>query len=134
MLNDPLYKPIIPLIRDLPVTWDSTIVLPQSKMGSCAIIAKKHGRDWYVAAINGGNKELKIQLDVSFIRQVPKYKATLITDYDNGFKTSNFSSEQLKTMKVTLAPQGGFVMCLTPAGVQPSAHNINATKHKISNP
>lgn len=134
LVNHPLYKAIVPFIRDLPTTWDSCIVLPQSRIGSCAIVAKKSGDDWYIAAINGHDKELVIHPDLSFIEQLPKYKATLVTDHNSRFKVAAVPAIDLAAMSFKLAPQGGWLLRLTRKNAAQSEHPVKSAENKISNP
>ncbi|RDC56007.1 hypothetical protein DU508_13750 [Pedobacter chinensis] len=114
LVNDPLYKPILPLIRNLPTTWDSTLVLDGSEIGSCAIIAKKKGEDWYVAAINGLTSETNITLDLSFVKGLSNYRATAIQDAKMGFSSLATVPSQLHKKKISIPPMGGFVIHLQP--------------------
>jgi len=112
LLSDPIYQPILPLIKDLPTTWDNTLVLNGSEIGVCAMVAKQNGKDWYVAAINGLNTEKKVVLDLSFIKKLSNYKATLIEDRGNGFLSTVKELSQLHQQQITLPPNGGFVIQL----------------------
>lgn len=42
----------LPLIRNVPVTWDETRVLPGSVIGETVLLARRKGAQWYVAALN----------------------------------------------------------------------------------
>ena len=61
-----LESPAVDVIRTLPTVWDETIVLPGSKIGEVAAFARRSGKDWYVAAINGG-KARDLKIDFSFL-------------------------------------------------------------------
>ncbi len=134
LVNDPLYKAIVPFIRDLPATWDSSIVLSQSQIGGCAVIAKRSGNDWYVAAINGQDKELVIDPDLSFIKQLSKYKATHITDKDNRFSVAAIPSADLTSLSLKLAPHGGWLLRLTGNAATRSSRRDSLIKSKSLNP
>nr|WP_262903552.1 glycoside hydrolase family 97 protein [Niabella beijingensis] len=128
LLNNPRFKPLLPLLRKLPVTWDERVVLPQSRIGELAIIAKRNGRDWYVVAVNGQEKEITRTLDLSFIRNRSDYKGTLINDQDNGFSARPVHAEQQGKITVTLQPSGGMVLCLeAKPGIK---EGRNLKKHK----
>lgn len=135
LVKDPLYKDILPFIRDLPTTWDSSIVLSPSRMGSCAIVARKNGEGWYIAAINGQDRELAVHPDLSFIQQLSKYKATLVTDQNGRFKVEAVSAAvDQSTMPFKLTPRGGWVLHLAKKEVAESAHSDSSTKRKSFNP
>ncbi|WP_315817130.1 glycoside hydrolase family 97 C-terminal domain-containing protein [Paraflavitalea speifideaquila] len=75
LLNEPVYKPILPLLRTLPVTWDETIVLPGSKIGKLAAFARRKGKDWYVTAINGSDTVTNFTLQPSFLLKQKKIQS-----------------------------------------------------------
>lgn len=114
LLNDTVFTPVVPLLRDLPTTWDSSIVLQPSKIGRCAVLAKRNGTDWYVAGINGSDKEMKAGIDPSFLNMVPGHQVSLITDTGKGFHKADISYEQLRKDKIIMAPHGGFVLRFMP--------------------
>lgn len=114
LLKDSLYRPILPLLRDLPVTWDKTLVLKGSDIGRCAILAKKNGTDWYVAAINGLDKAQDITLDLSFIKNLSAYTATVIADVNESFSSMATNPAQLNKKKITIPAGGGLVVHLKP--------------------
>lgn len=108
IVNDPLYAPIIPLLQTLPVTWDETRVLPGSEIGELAAFAKRKGKVWYVAVINGTDKQKEFILRFDFLKRGKQYKALVITDGENGFKQEQ---EEIKGVrKFMLPPTGGMVL------------------------
>jgi len=114
LLKDTLYRPILPLIQDLPTTWDRTLVLNGSEIGRCAILAKRKGNDWYLAAINGLASENFITLDLSFIKNLSAYTATVICDAKETFFASAAIPAQLNKKKISIPAMGGFVVHLKP--------------------
>lgn len=46
-------QPAADFFRDLPVTWDETRVLDPSAIGQLAVLARRHGEEWWVAILNG---------------------------------------------------------------------------------
>jgi alpha-glucosidase len=48
-----LAHPAMGLIKSIPATWDETIVLPPSEIGSLAIFARRSGTTWFLAVVNG---------------------------------------------------------------------------------
>lgn len=62
--RDLAQDPLEPFFRDLPVTWDETRALAPSVIGKLAIIARRHGNDWWVAVLNGVEPlDLRLSLD-----------------------------------------------------------------------
>ncbi|MDR6782155.1 alpha-glucosidase [Pedobacter africanus] len=113
LLEDSLYRPILPLLRDLPTTWDKTLVLNGSDIGRCAILAKKKGADWYIAAINGLDKAQDIGLDLSFIKDLSAYTATVISDTGTAFSSAVAIPALLNKKKISIPAGGGLVVHLT---------------------
>jgi alpha-glucosidase len=110
LLHDTTYAPILPFIKTLPVTWDETIVLPASKIGTLAAFARRKGSDWYVAVINGADSTVSFQLQPSFLPKGKKIKATVIADAvaDKGFTGETI--ELKDSNKFMLQPAGGLVI------------------------
>ena len=110
LLNDPVYKAVLPLLRTLPVTWEETLVLPGSKIGALAAFARRAGKDWYVAVINGANQTTGFTLQPSFLKK--KYKATVVTDAgaDAGFVTTVLEMDNRHSRHFDIQPNGGLVI------------------------
>jgi len=62
----------------LPSVWDETRVLPGSKIGDLAVLARRRGGEWFVGAVNGGPARA-YPLDLSFLAGL-KWDATVIAD------------------------------------------------------
>lgn len=112
LLQDPRYKPILPLLKTLPVTWDETVVLPGSGIGSLAAFARRKGKDWYVAVINGTDSVLSFRMNPSFFRNRTSYKATVITDAagDAGFIKEKKELQMGVTASFQIPANGGLVI------------------------
>ena len=67
LLHDPLIKPALNFIRNVPTVWDEIRVLPQSEIGKLAMIAKRSGKDWYIGILNGEAQSKTIHLDLGEI-------------------------------------------------------------------
>lgn len=64
LLNSKEIQPALNFIKSVPSVWDETIVLPESKIGELAMIARRKGHDWYVGILNGGDvKHLNFECD-----------------------------------------------------------------------
>ncbi len=112
LLNEPVYKPILPLLKTLPVTWDETIVLPGSTIGKLAAFARRKGKDWYVTAINGSDSTTDFTLHASFLPKQKKYKAYIVSDapQDAGFITTEQTIGNSYRKLLSLLPAGGLVI------------------------
>ena len=68
LLTDKTVEPALPFIRSIPTVWDETIVLPVSKIGECAAIARRKENDWYLGVLNS-DKERTFQLALDFLNR-----------------------------------------------------------------
>lgn len=97
-------------IEKVPVVWDETVVLPESKIGELAALARRKGDVWYLTVLNG-EKEILFEAAPSFLPK-GKYKVTLATDAPDNRKkivVNEFKLRSGKNIKVNLASGGGFV-------------------------
>ncbi|RCH54089.1 hypothetical protein DJ568_14495 [Mucilaginibacter hurinus] len=74
-------SPVRHMIKGLPTTWDETRILPQSEIGGLAIMARRKGTTWYLAAINGPVAK-SVNISLSFLGN-GNYKSLLYRDDDN---------------------------------------------------
>ena len=103
------FKPILPLLKELPVTWDKTVVLPISRIGRLAAIARKKDNVWYVAIVNGENKNKKLTVKTDFLRK-QFYEATIYNDYqpgDNKFNIKQTTIKRQEPIKLEILKNGG---------------------------
>ncbi|MBO9155268.1 glycoside hydrolase family 97 catalytic domain-containing protein [Chitinophaga sp. GCM10012297] len=108
VINDPLYAPVIPLLQTLPVTWDETISLEGSEIGKLAALAKRKGKDWYVAVINGTEQPQAFTLRPVFLGR--KNYAALVVSDGEGFAVQKKNIKASAAEKFTLPPTGGLVI------------------------
>jgi len=97
------------LLRDLPSHWDDVKFI-QGYPGKEIVIARKSGNKWYVAGINGENKEKEIRINLSELTS--SSKVILITDANKPaeFSTQEFNPREQKT--ISMKPNGGFVILI----------------------
>lgn len=110
LLNDTLYAPIIPLLQTLPVTWDETIVLKGSEIGEMAAFARRKGKVWYVAVINGTVQPKEFVLKPVFLAGGKRYKALVITDKGEGFREQREVIKSSDVKRFMLPATGGIVV------------------------
>ncbi len=62
--EDLLNSPCRSLFEAVPVVWDETFVLEPSRIGELALIARRKGNDWWLAAMNGMEaKDITVKLN-----------------------------------------------------------------------
>lgn len=97
----------IDFIREVPTTWDETLYI-DGYPGKHAIIARRHGEQWYIAGVNAGKQplELKIKLPMLAGKRVKLYN-------DNKNKETYLEEVVVRkdgVYKITIQPNGGFIM------------------------
>jgi len=65
MVHVPLF--VKDLLRTLPNVWDDTKII-DAFPGKQYVVARKAGRKWYVAGLNGEDREKSLSLDLSFLK------------------------------------------------------------------
>lgn len=97
-------------LQNLPRHWDEVKFI-DGYPGKYAVIARKAGDSWYVAAMNAQGAAMDLQLDLSFI---DKAQGQLINDGEDGEKGGRELVSQPVTASaktpVNIKAKGGFVM------------------------
>jgi hypothetical protein len=91
-------------LQDLPRSWDE-VKFVDGYPGRYAVIARRSGKDWYVAGFNAGDADLRLELDLGFLAG---REGQLITD---GAAERQFSRSPIKGGKqsISIKARGGFV-------------------------
>jgi alpha-glucosidase len=112
-----LDNPCKEMIQAIPVTWDETIVLPQSKIGSLALYARRKGTTWFIAALNGIDQAQSITVDLSFLKAGDYMLNSLNDDPQKqaAVKIENSALTNKTLLKVNLNAAGGFVVMIKSA-------------------
>lgn len=95
-------------MQDVPRSWDDSRLV-DGYPGKYAVVARRAGDTWYIAGINGTDKEKTLTLDLSF---VGSKQGVVITD---GSEARSFSQRAIaagKKVVVSVKPHGGFVIQL----------------------
>jgi alpha-glucosidase len=116
LLKNPDATPVLPIIRRLPAVWDETIVLPVSRIGGLAALARRSGRTWFLAAINGAAASAPIPALPPNLH-LAGYRLTLVTSpAKRAFQVDHPTSWPTGRL---LAPGDGIVLLLEPAQPTP---------------
>jgi hypothetical protein len=91
-------------LQELPRSWDEVKFI-DGYPGRYAVIARRSGKDWYVAGFNAGDAELRLELDLGFLAG---REGQLITD---GAGERQFSQTPVGGGKqsISIKARGGFV-------------------------
>lgn len=118
IINDPNLSQIIPYLKEMPVTWDETVVLDNSEVGKLAVLAKRKGEIWYIVAVNGENKEKKLNIDLNFLSN-KGYTVEMVSDKQGSGKSLEKTSIKLEKgvlPVLRIEPNGGMLLKLTKNG------------------
>ncbi|MDR6808888.1 alpha-glucosidase [Dyadobacter sp. BE34] len=61
-----LENPAVDMIKSIPSVWDETIVLPGSAIGEAAVYARRSGKSWFLAVMNGATPR-RIDIPLNFL-------------------------------------------------------------------
>jgi alpha-glucosidase len=104
------------LITEVPVTWDQTVVLPQSRIGELAVLARRKDRVWYVTCLNGEKaKQVTVMLD-DFLPEKRNCNIELVQDGESNRKVeiTKFRQNSSDPLKLDLRSGGGFLLKVIP--------------------
>lgn len=103
----------ISFLRGVPTQWDETRFI-DGYPGKYVVLARRHADKWYVAALNGTNKPLSLNLSLPMLAgsEVSYY-------YETADKKSFWPKSAVKKtkigkdgkMKITMQPMGGSIVC-----------------------
>ena len=104
-------------IATVPVVWDELKVL-KAKVGDYLLLARRSGNDWYIGGLTDWNSR-DLEIDFSFLDS-GEYSLEIFQDginadrYASDYKHLRMEIRPDVSMKVHLAPGGGWVARLTP--------------------
>jgi alpha-glucosidase len=104
-------------ISRIPTTWDETIPLHAS-VGEYVALARRSGRIWYLGAMTN-EKARELDLNLSFL-DGRDYVTEIIEDginadrHGNDYRTVTRTMSKGESLKIQLAPGGGWAAILTP--------------------
>lgn len=105
-----LANPAVDMIKSIPAVWDETIVLPGSEIGELAIYARRSGKTWFLAVMNGPD-EKTITVPLSFLGN-GSYRATLVKDAPGdglGETVESGSARGTDSVALNLGKGGGYI-------------------------
>jgi len=111
-----LENPAVEIIKSIPAVWDETRVLPFSEIGEVAGFARRSGKTWFVAILNGPIAR-KVRVDLTFLGD-GAHDALLASDNPDGPAAVGIDRQSVRRrtqVDVALRVGGGFIARLTPA-------------------
>ncbi|HEY1786762.1 MAG TPA: glycoside hydrolase family 97 catalytic domain-containing protein [Verrucomicrobiae bacterium] len=105
-----LRPPVLQILHDAPARWDETKCLI-GEPGQSVVFARRSGKSWFIAGINGGTNALPVTLDLSPYKE---YRRRILVSEATDAKmqvavTTLGDSEQWQH---TIPPRGGFILRL----------------------
>ncbi|WP_316810060.1 glycoside hydrolase family 97 protein [Pedobacter heparinus] len=102
-----LDNPAVDLIKSIPSIWDETIVLPGSAIGEATVYARRKGKTWFLAVING-TKALTLDVSLSFLGE-SVFQTSEVSDVKGNpasLKVSKGVNSKKDRILLNLAPGG----------------------------
>ena len=96
----------------LPTVWDETRLL-SGYPGESVVMARRSGKTWYIAGINGTDEEKTLPLDLSFLKQ-GKQHGDIMLYGDAGDRGFHVALQEDYPASMKLRPRGGFVLVVYP--------------------
>jgi alpha-glucosidase len=105
-----LSNPGLDLLKSVPATWDETIVLAGSEPGKVAVMARRSGSDWFIAAINNGEAR-DMAVNLAFLKKGSWQMVELADDPDksDSYKRSVKTVTSDQPVTLNLRSRGGFI-------------------------
>jgi alpha-glucosidase len=113
-----LANPAKDLLMAVPAVWDETRVLPGSEPGKIAAFARRSGKNWFVAVLNGAD-ETTVDLPLDFLAP-GAWQQTRVGDVPgkpDAYDRAETKSSRTDHLKATLSPRGGLVAWFRPASM-----------------
>lgn len=105
---------VLTFIRTKPVVWDELRVLPGSKIGEIAALARRSGDQWWVAVINGSDERKGFSFELDFIGAGNWNRLSYadVAGDKTKLKIEKSNAKAGEKVAVSMEPGGGFVMIL----------------------
>lgn len=104
-------RPALEFLRELPVCWNETVVLPQSRVGSLAAFARRDGETWYLSIAAAQAAQETFELD--FLDKGPYTMTLLEENGQEGFRRTERPVETGDLLPLDLPRNGGAVARFT---------------------
>jgi alpha-glucosidase len=105
-------RTVVNFLKKVPVVWDEIRYI-KGRPGELSILARRHGKDWYLAGLNGEVRAKTVSIPLLFLRD-DEYVGDLISDGENprSFKITFLRVYKKTVLSVDMAERGGFVVRL----------------------
>ena len=111
-----LDNPAVELIKALPTIYDETRILPGSEIGECIVIAKRKGRNWFIAVENGAEqRRIVVKMDFLGDGEYELVEFADAEDRPDGYRIDRRIVGRDGKIELTLRPCGGYCARVVPA-------------------
>lgn len=110
---------VLEFIRNKPVVWDESRVLPGSKIGETAIMARRSGKIWWIAAINGTDDSVSKEIVPSFLKD-GSWDTVTFSDVSGAKTRLEIGKSKVNAsvpIRFRMEPGGGFSAILKPSAL-----------------
>ena len=109
-LND-LPQMELDFLRQLPTTWDETRFI-DGYPGKYVVLARRHGQQWYIAALNAQKEPLQLTLNLNDYGNVGHLLTDVVEKKTKAVNTVNnpLKKDKKGMAKVVIQPRGGIVI------------------------
>lgn len=108
-----LLPEVVSYLKSIPAAWDEIKYLA-GVPGKDMVIARRSGKTWYVAGINGENKPKELDIDLSVLNLKSGGTITMIADIKDRNDISVAKKEVNTALKIKMTQYGGFVAVVSP--------------------
>ena len=107
-------KEVQDFLSELPAVWDDTRLVMGSP-GYFAVLARRSGKTWYVAGINGTDENPYLNIDNYDLGKIVKGAKKIQAFYDSGDANKPWDIKVLNQLptQIPCQPRGGFVLKIT---------------------
>ena len=103
-----LSNPAVEMIKSIPSVWDETRVLPPSEIGEFALFARRSGKTWFIAALNGPD-DRTVTVDLSFLPR-RTYRALIVRDRLEDAAAVHVETRDIsRSLDIAMRGSGGFI-------------------------
>ena len=96
-------------LGQLPTVWDETRYV-SGYPGQSAVLARRSGKTWYVAGINGTDEQMTLSTDLSFLNKKKCNAKLFADDADGQWQISTVTS---LPAQIECQPRGGFLLVIS---------------------
>ncbi len=100
-------------IASVPTTWDETKCLA-AEVGKYVVVAKRKGDKWFIGALNNGESDRTVKVDLGFLGNGKQYKLNAFKDGVNAnqqamhYVKANANVNGSSSVEISMAKNGGW--------------------------